>query len=75
MYKQTFEMEMCLCGRCAEVFYQSPDYWIGRTDPIQVIKDECSLCRLRTGYDYRIHKRTAIRQRATLPERGCYANY
>ena len=75
MYKQTFEMEMCLCGHCANVFYQSPDYWIGRSDPIQVIKDECSLCRLRTGYDYRIRKRAAICQRVTLFGRACHVDY
>lgn len=51
------DLELCLCKRCADAFYRSPIYILIRIDPIQVIKDECSLCRIRRGYDYRVIQR------------------
>ena len=53
------ELEICLCGRCANVFYPSSEYSITRSDPIQVIQDCCCYCCIRRGYDYRIHRRNS----------------
>ena len=51
------ELEICLCGRCANVFYSSSEYSITRSDPIQVIQDCCCYCCIRRGYDYRTRNR------------------
>lgn len=51
-------VELCLCGRCASAFYQSAAYRICRTDPLQVIQEECSYCSFRRRYDYKVQRRT-----------------
>ena len=48
-------MEMCLCPRCAQQFYDSPDFFIQRRDLFQIEKDRCTFCSYRTGYDYRVY--------------------
>ncbi|HBT63989.1 MAG TPA: Growth inhibitor [Ruminococcaceae bacterium] len=48
------EMELCLFQTCANQFYNSPDHIIKRTDPFQQVKDDCTYCQVRRGYDYRI---------------------
>ena len=53
------ELEICLCGRCANAFYSSSEYSITRSDPIQAIQDCCCYCCIRRGYDYRIHRRNS----------------
>ena len=47
-------IELCLCGRCAGVFYHSPTHRIKRVDPLQVIREECMCCRTGNGYDYNV---------------------
>lgn len=46
----------CLCGKCADSFFDSPEHKIWRTDPEQTIKEPCEICR-RPGYDYTVQKR------------------
>lgn len=46
----------CLCGKCADSFYDSPEHKIWRTDSEQAIKELCEICR-RPGYDYTVQKR------------------
>ncbi len=48
------EMVLCLCPTCAAQFYNSPDHTIRRVDPYSAVKDECTYCQVRMGYDYRI---------------------
>lgn len=50
-------VEMCLCPVCASVFYDSPDYFIQRTDKSQREKEMCMFCKSRGGYDYLIRKK------------------
>lgn len=50
----TLGIELCLCGRCAGIFYHSPGHRIKRTDPLQIVREECMCCRSHTGYDYAI---------------------
>lgn len=57
-------MELCLCERCVADFYGSKEYRVTREDPYQVIKDDCSFCQIRRGYDYLIQRR-----RPRLPNR------
>lgn len=60
--KDTFKehekpLELCLCGRCANAFYNLPDHIIRRSDPDQYFKDKCDYCSQRLGYDYLIYKK------------------
>lgn len=51
--KQT-GLYMTLCSKCAQTFYESPYHRIYRTDPSQTIKESCSYCGCRSGFDYHI---------------------
>lgn len=51
------EMELCLCPTCASQFYNSPEHVIRRSDPYQSIKDDCTYCQVRQGFDYRIWRK------------------
>lgn len=48
------EMVLCLCPTCASQFFNSPDHIIRRVDPLSEIKEDCTYCQVRKGYDYRI---------------------
>lgn len=48
------EMVLCLCPTCASQFFNSPDHIIRRVDPLSEVKDDCTYCQVRKGYDYRI---------------------
>ena len=50
-------LELCLCGRCANTFYNLPDHIIRRADPDQYFKDKCDYCSQRLGYDYLIYNK------------------
>ncbi len=50
-------MELCLCGRCANAFYNLPDHIIQRVDIDQYFKDKCDYCSERLGYDYLVYKK------------------
>lgn len=47
-------IELCLCSICAEQFYQSKHHNIERVDKNQKIKEKCTYCDARYGFDYRI---------------------
>lgn len=49
--------ELCLCGTCLSNFFSTKDYEIRRIDPFQSVKETCSYCQQRTGYDYSIKTR------------------
>lgn len=60
-------MELCLCSQCASYFGNSPDYYLLRQDPCQVVKETCTFCNTRTGYDYWVistapYKRKEVRR-------------
>lgn len=50
------EMTICLCPTCAAQFYNSTDHIIRRVDPLRDLKDDCTYCQVRQGYDYLIKK-------------------
>ena len=35
-------------------FFNSPDHIIRRVDPLSEVKEDCTYCQVRKGYDYRI---------------------
>ena len=45
-------IELCLCGRCASDFYNVPGHYIKRVDKDQTVKETCTYCNSRLGYDY-----------------------
>lgn len=54
-------MELTLCGKCLSQFYFTGCYRIRRKDEFQIIKDECTYCGCRNGFDYCIYpKRNRI---------------
>ena len=60
-------MELCLCSQCASYFGNSPDYYLLRQDPCKVVKETCTFCNTRTGYDYWVistvpYKRKEVRR-------------
>lgn len=64
MNKKNFpsRMEICLCSRCASVFYESKEYYIERLNPEQVVFEPCDICRRLRGYDFAVwnNKNAAI---------------
>lgn len=45
-------IELCLCGKCASEFFNTPGHYIKRVDKNQVVKDTCTYCNQRMGFDY-----------------------
>ncbi|WMJ22927.1 type II toxin-antitoxin system PemK/MazF family toxin [Paludicola sp. MB14-C6] len=51
------EIELTLCPTCAHQFYESSQHFIKRTKPLQRVKERCTYCNVRMGYDFTItHK-------------------
>ena len=48
------EMQLCLCPVCARQFINSPDHVVTRVDRWQKVRNTCTYCNVRQGYDYRI---------------------
>lgn len=50
-------MLLCLCSSCANEFYNTPGHYIKRADMKQSVKDTCTRCNVRQGYDFLIVKK------------------
>lgn len=48
----TYPIEICLCPYCRSQFAQNPEYRIWRVDHSQMVKENCTYCGVRNGYDY-----------------------
>jgi len=46
------EIILTLCDACARQFYSSPGHVVRRTNTTQTIKDTCTFCGYRSGFDY-----------------------
>ena len=53
---------ICLCATCANAFYNVPTIRIKRVDRYQLVKDCCTYCGVRNGYDYIITPRKSTRR-------------
>ena len=51
-------MELCLCRRCANVYFNDPTYWVERSTPIQTVMELCAVCSQYRGFDYLIWKKS-----------------
>ena len=50
-------LELCLCRKCAGVFYADPERFIRRKDPCQTEFDRCVICARPHSADYLIWER------------------
>lgn len=50
-------MELCLCRRCANAYFNDPTYWVERSTPIQTVVELCDVCSQYRGFDYLIWKK------------------
>lgn len=48
------DLEICLCSRCASVYYDSKNYHIERKSMYQDVLDPCDICKNPHGYDFLI---------------------
>lgn len=64
------EDELCLCSVCASQFYHTPGIYIQRKDPYQFVKDWCTYCSVRRGFDYVIERTDAGTCRYGKPGRA-----
>ena len=44
-------MELCLCRRCADVYFNDPAYWVERSNPVQMVRELCDVCSQYRGFD------------------------
>lgn len=61
VFNETPYMNICLCKRCAAVYYDDKDYWIERSEPYQENLEQCDFCRQYLGIDYNIWKLSNVR--------------
>lgn len=47
-------IELCLCRRCATDFFTTPGHYIKRKNRNETVKDTCTYCNGRHGFDYLI---------------------
>ena len=47
----------CLCHRCLDDFRSRPNVIVSRLDPFNSVKDFCTVCNTRYGYDYVVIER------------------
>jgi mRNA interferase MazF len=45
---------MTLCARCASDFFDAGSYDLIRINPSKRVKERCTVCSTRTGYDYEV---------------------
>jgi len=55
--KRSDIMLLTLCARCAAQFYNTPGYIVRRANPAQMVKEPCSYCSCKNGWDYKIQRR------------------
>lgn len=47
-------LEICLCSRCASIYYESKNHYIVRKSLYQDILEPCDICKNPRGYDFLI---------------------
>ncbi len=52
--KQPNGLVMTLCPNCVQAFYDSPYHEITRLDHLESVKESCTYCGARNGFDYLI---------------------
>ena len=52
--KEQQPLSLSLCRTCADNFRSAGAYYLRRTDPQQIVKETCTYCNQRLGFDYDI---------------------
>lgn len=78
-HKHVEPLLLTLCPVCASQFYASADHWVERTNEFQAVKEECTYCGVRRGYDYfvtpkRPKARTLHFPHISSERRACHDN-
>ncbi|MDD4495712.1 MAG: hypothetical protein PHV32_15475 [Eubacteriales bacterium] len=63
MSRDKDDMLMCLCSVCRDQFTGIPGTYLKRVDKEQVIKETCTYCGIRKGYDYRVLHRKVRKEK------------
>lgn len=59
--KSSVYMELCLCRRCASVYFNDSAYRIKRAEIFQAEHGPCDICQQYCGVDYKIWKKPNVR--------------
>lgn len=59
--KSSVYMELCLCRRCASVYFNDSAYRIKRAEIFQAELGPCDICQQYRGVDYKIWKKPNVR--------------
>lgn len=57
MSRDKDDMLLCLCPVCRDQFAGIPGAYLKRADKEQTVKELCTYCGSRRGYDYRVLRR------------------
>ena len=58
MSRDKDDMLMCLCPVCRDQFAGIPGTYLKRVDKETTVKETCTYCGTRKGYDYRVFHRS-----------------
>ena len=58
--KRLNPMELTLCPACVHQYWQSPYHRVIRKDKQQEVKERCTFCNYRWGYDYLVYEKEVI---------------
>ena len=57
------DLEVCLCPRCASIYYESKKHHIERKNLYQDILEPCDICKNPRGYDFLIWDVSSVQNR------------
>ena len=57
------DLEVCLCQRCASIYYESKKHHIERKNLYQDILEPCDICKNPRGYDFLIWDVSSVQNR------------
>lgn len=57
------DFEVCLCSRCASIYYESKKHYVVRKDLYQYILEPCDICKNPHGYDFLIWDVSSVQNR------------
>lgn len=60
-------IELVLCPVCSRQFYNTRETFIRRANPYQVVRDTCSYCNIRSGWDYIVTFSANARHSSPIP--------
>lgn len=68
-YNNKNEIHLSLCDACAQQFYNSPAHSIRRSNISQSVKETCTYCGYRKGFDFLVKRKDESNERGDENER------